>query len=156
MALKAWRHRGRVLVECDACTSRGHSAAPEIVVEVDPQSARVRETVNSEARALRQSTEGKINEAMRLYKIKSSAASSVAEKQRVKQEVFHRVKEISGEHGAGIQAIIEKSPGMEDGLVHKIAKCPWCGAPGDAVVVSLADDSEGPDEWVANKTGAAA
>lgn len=137
MSLRAWRSRGRLLVQCDACTSRGHPAAAQVSRVIDPKNAEALATTQLAANKLRLSMESGVRATMQLHrtmKIKRPEAAA-------------RIKALSEKHAAALTELLRSAPGVDDGVVEKLAKCPWCEAPGDATVATLPDDAAEPPEW---------
>lgn len=143
MALRAWRSRGRLLVQCDACTSRGHPAVAAVERVVDPKSAEARASALAEAQKLRLGVESAVRSTMDQFK-----ANRID-----RAEATKRVKAASEKHAEAIRDLLERAPGVADGVTEKLAKCPWCDALGDATVETLPDDQAEPPEWLAKRTG---
>lgn len=140
MTLRAWRARGRLLVQCDACSSRGHPAAAVVESVADTKSAEARATAMAAATKLRLEMEGNVRAVMQLHRSGKMPREAAAA----------RVRDLSEKHAASISDIMRSSPGINDGVLEKIKKCPWCDAPGDATVERLSDDASEPPEWLAD------
>ena len=140
MALRAWRtERGRLLVQCDACSSRGHSAAAATTMIVDPKNAATHAAAQDAAQKLRLEMDGGLRAVTQLFKAK-----------RLTREAAQlQVRELSAKHSAKVAALLESVPGLDEGAVEKISKCPWCGAEGDATVEPLPELTSEPAEWSA-------
>lgn len=137
MQLRAWRSRGRLLVQCDACSSRGHPAVAQVTRVVDPKSAEARASTQLAANKLRLDLEGGVRATMQLHRAG-----------RLKRpEAAARIHTMSEKHAEALAELLRSAPGVGDGVVDKLAKCPWCDSPGDATVEALPDDRAEPPEW---------
>jgi hypothetical protein len=140
--MKVWRSRDHYLAECDACGSRGRPATVVVETTVDPGAEVAQQAHLERARKLRSEHAGELRVVMtqqRSGKI-------------TRQNAVAKIKEIANKHSAGLRKLVEDTPRPGDGVVDKVAKCPWCGDESPTVVEQLPEGILEPDEWKARTT----
>jgi len=140
MTLQVWKSRGRYLVECGACSSRGRPVHVPVVAVLDPRGEAARQAVLASAHKMRTEFEGAIRAAVHAAKIGTVP----------RREASARVKKLSEDHAAALKKLIDESTDGKSAATETLAKCPWCGvAPTEpAVVEALPDDQPEPAVWL--------
>lgn len=145
MTLQVWKSRGRYLVACGACSSRGHPAHLPVARTLDPKNEAARNAVLARSRTMRTEFEAALKAVVHRQKIG----------QLSRQDASARVRKMAEDHAAVLRQMIDETPGAEDGVKATVEKCPWCGdkPPEPVVIEALPDDQHEPASWL-NRAGA--
>lgn len=142
MTNRAWRVQNRLHIECDHCSSRGHTHS-ETSVSVDPETAKklaeYRAKIDIATMEYRAVHEAGLSVLKAL-----PAGTSLADCNKANEEVAAKLKNAHALLMMKVNAAKDMAPKLREGITEILEKCPWCWAALNVPVEILPDGQSEP------------
>lgn len=139
--MKVWRSQQGLIVDCEACGSRGAAHGVALTVMADPGIAAEIAKTNAHLTVRRAAAKAEFESIVKQH----------AQKKIDANEAQTQAKALVARHAEEVSAAASAIP--KTASTEVLEKCPWCGKGSPITVKVLPEGVTEPPEWLAKKAG---